>query len=63
MGYFSRFGDDDGPPAAAHDRLRTGCNEMELREFFSEDAIKLELEGDTKDDVLKELIGLLKLVA
>ena len=34
---------------------------MELREFFSEDAIKLELEGDTKDDVLKELIGLLSL--
>jgi mannitol/fructose-specific phosphotransferase system IIA component (Ntr-type) len=35
--------------------------EMELREFFSEDAIKLELEGETKDDILKELIGLLKL--
>src|SRR3954465_7115223 len=34
---------------------------MELREFFSEDAIKLELEGTTKDEVLKELIGLLKL--
>ena len=34
---------------------------MELREFFSEDAIKLELEGETKDDVLKELIGLLML--
>ena len=34
---------------------------MELREFFSEDAIKLELEGETKDDILKELIALLKL--
>lgn len=34
---------------------------MELREFFAEDAIKLDLEGTTKDDVLKELIGLLKL--
>ena len=34
---------------------------MELREFFSEDAVKLELEGTTKDDVLKELIALLKL--
>src|SRR6478672_3533280 len=34
---------------------------MELREFFSEDAVKLELEGNAKDDVLKELIGLLKL--
>ena len=34
---------------------------MELREFFSEDAIKLDLSGDSKDDVLRELIGLLKL--
>ena len=34
---------------------------MELREFFAEDAIKLDLEGTTKDDVLKELIALLKL--
>ena len=34
---------------------------MELREFFSEDAVKLELEGTTKDDVLKELIALLGL--
>ena len=34
---------------------------MELREFFSEDAIKLELDGTTKDEVLKELIGLLGL--
>lgn len=34
---------------------------MELREFFSEDAIKLDLEGTTKDEVLKELIGLLKI--
>ena len=34
---------------------------MELREFFSEDAIQLELAGTTKDDVLTELIGLLKL--
>ena len=34
---------------------------MELREFFSEDAVKLEVEGTTKDEVLKELIGLLKL--
>jgi PTS system nitrogen regulatory IIA component len=34
---------------------------MELREFFSEDAIQLELTGATKDDVLRELIGLLKL--
>jgi nitrogen PTS system EIIA component len=34
---------------------------MELREFFSEDAVKLELEGNTKDEVLKELISLLGL--
>ncbi len=34
---------------------------MELREFFSEDAVKLELEGTTKDEVLKELISLLGL--
>lgn len=34
---------------------------MELREFFSEDAVKLELEGTSKDDVLKELISLLGL--
>ena len=34
---------------------------MELREFFSEDAIQLELAGSSKDDILKELIALLKL--
>lgn len=34
---------------------------MRLREFFSEDAIKLQLESTAKDDVLKELVGLLKL--
>ena len=34
---------------------------MELREFFSEDAVKLDLAGTTKDDILKELIGLLGL--
>jgi PTS system nitrogen regulatory IIA component len=34
---------------------------MELREFFSEDAIKLDIAGTSKDDVLKELISLLKL--
>src|SRR5574340_1155607 len=34
---------------------------MELRQFFSEDGIKLNLEGGTKDDILKELIALLKL--
>ena len=34
---------------------------MELRDFFSEDAVKLELEGSTKEEILKELIGLLGL--
>ena len=34
---------------------------MELREFFDENAVKLELEGTTKDEVLKELIELLGL--
>ena len=34
---------------------------MQLREFFSEDAINLALQSTTKDDVLKELVGLLKL--
>ncbi len=34
---------------------------MELRDFFTEDAIKLELDGTAKDEILKELIGLLKL--
>jgi mannitol/fructose-specific phosphotransferase system IIA component (Ntr-type) len=34
---------------------------MELREFFSEDAIQLNLNGTSKDDILKELIGLLHL--
>ena len=34
---------------------------MELRDFFSPEAVKLELEGSTKDEILKELIGLLGL--
>jgi mannitol/fructose-specific phosphotransferase system IIA component (Ntr-type) len=34
---------------------------MELREFFSEDAVKLDLAGTQKDDILKELIALLQL--
>ena len=34
---------------------------MRLREFFSEDAINLELQATTKDAVLKEIVSLLKL--
>ena len=32
---------------------------MELREFFAEDAVQLDLKGESKDEILKELIGLL----
>jgi mannitol/fructose-specific phosphotransferase system IIA component (Ntr-type) len=34
---------------------------MELRDFFSEEAVKLELQATTKDEALKELIGVLGL--
>ncbi len=34
---------------------------MELRQFFTEDAIDLALQGSSKDEILKELIALLKL--
>lgn len=34
---------------------------MELRDFFSLDAVELDLKGSSKDDILKELIGLLRL--
>jgi len=34
---------------------------VQLREFFSEEAINLDLKANTKDEVLKELAGLLKL--
>ncbi|PYO41118.1 MAG: PTS sugar transporter subunit IIA [Gemmatimonadetes bacterium] len=34
---------------------------VRLREFFSEDAIKLDLQATNKDAALKELVGLLKL--
>ena len=32
---------------------------MQLREFLNRDAVKLELRGDTRDEILRELIGLL----
>jgi len=34
---------------------------MRLKDFFSADAVQLSLKGSSKDDVLKELIELLKL--
>jgi mannitol/fructose-specific phosphotransferase system IIA component (Ntr-type) len=32
---------------------------MKLRELFTPDVVNLEIQSDTKDDILKELIGLL----
>ena len=34
---------------------------MRLREFFTPDVVKLDLESDGKDDLLRELVGLLGL--
>jgi mannitol/fructose-specific phosphotransferase system IIA component (Ntr-type) len=34
---------------------------MKLRDLFSEDVVKLEIESTSKDDVLRELVGLLSL--
>src|SRR5207249_67301 len=41
--------------------IREERRPVQLREFFSEDAVNLQLTSTTKDEVLKELIGLLKL--
>src|SRR2546422_2844343 len=41
--------------------VSTGASHVRLREFFAEDAINLQLQSTAKDDVLKELVGLLKL--
>jgi mannitol/fructose-specific phosphotransferase system IIA component (Ntr-type) len=46
---------------AALDTPTTGAPAVQLREFFSEDAINLDLKSTTKDDALHELVGLLKL--
>ena len=34
---------------------------MQLRDFFDRDAVELHLDGTTKDDILRELVGLLRL--
>jgi nitrogen PTS system EIIA component len=34
---------------------------MELREFFDRDAVTLDIQADSKDEILRELIALLKL--
>jgi nitrogen PTS system EIIA component len=34
---------------------------MELRDFFSEDVVRLDLQATSKDEALKEMIGLLGL--
>ena len=36
---------------------------MELREFFDKEAVNLDIRGESKDEILKELIALLKLDA
>ena len=36
---------------------------MRLKEFFSPDAVSIDLQGATKDDIIRELITLLKLDA
>ncbi|PYO15115.1 MAG: hypothetical protein DMD31_07095 [Gemmatimonadetes bacterium] len=41
--------------------VHRGASAVRLREFFSEDGINLDLASTTKDEVLKELVGLLKL--
>src|SRR3982751_1111415 len=77
MGMASQYKLRDQPKCLQHrgltttkgaDNFRASCADqiivgelMELRDFFSEDAIKLELEGNTKDEILKELIDLLGL--
>jgi PTS system nitrogen regulatory IIA component len=38
-----------------------GGHRMRLRELFTADVVKLDLEGETKDDLLKELVALLGL--
>ena len=40
-----------------------GADGVQLREFFSENAVNLDLKSETKDDVLKELAALLQLDA
>lgn len=48
------------PPNAEHTEWHLEAG-MELREFFNKDAINLHLQGETKDEILKELISLLGL--
>ena len=43
------------------DRTHRVMTIMHLREFFSADAISLDLQASEKDEILKELISLLKL--
>jgi mannitol/fructose-specific phosphotransferase system IIA component (Ntr-type) len=45
----------------AFPHITGGFRDMELREFFSEDVVKLDLGGESKDEILKELIRLLGL--
>jgi mannitol/fructose-specific phosphotransferase system IIA component (Ntr-type) len=47
--------------ATAVPSAATWSDGMQLREFFDSDAVQLHLQGSTKDEVLRELIGLLAL--
>lgn len=67
-GAFGEFGGqvrfEAGPAPAQQAVHRRGFSngahsDVELREFFDKDAISLDLKGETKDEILKELIGLL----
>src|SRR5712692_10164723 len=68
VGYGTCMGDNvmtrcAGSNASLTLRRRFGQPEtlVRLREFFAEDAVALALQSTGKDDVLKELVGLLKL--
>ena len=41
------------------DNEQKGGYRMKLRDLFTPDVVNLEIQSDTKDDILKELIGLL----
>jgi mannitol/fructose-specific phosphotransferase system IIA component (Ntr-type) len=48
-------------PVRRRSRAHEVGTNMELREFFDRDAVQLNLKGESKDEILKELISLLKL--
>src|SRR5687768_10315683 len=48
-------------PPAPQPAAREPGGHMELREFFDKEAVSLDIRGESKDEILKELIALLKL--